>query len=94
MNPLTLRRLQQLAGRDREAEPASPSDGGRAWNRWWEQVAAGAATLAGAGRPGPGTTVGVVGLLAADAWRIRAALAFAGSPEGRDGWEDLVGAVA
>lgn len=94
LSPQSLRRLQELVGRGREAEPASPSDGGQAWVGWWERVAAGAATLASAGRPGPGPTVGVVGLLAADAWRVRAALAFAGSPEGRDGWEDLVGAVA
>lgn len=94
LSPGTLRRLQQLVGRDREAESASAADRGRAWVGWWKRVATGAGTMAGAGRPGPEATVGVVGLLAADAWRVRAALALAGTPEGRDGWEDLVGAVA
>jgi hypothetical protein len=45
--------------------------------QWWSRVEAEAARLAAARRQGPSTVVGVVALLAADAWRVRAALAAA-----------------
>lgn len=45
--------------------------------RWWSRVEADAARLTAARRQGRATVVGVVGLLAVDAWRVRAALAAA-----------------
>lgn len=53
--------------------------------RWWSRVEAEAARLAAGRRQGPSTVVGAVGLLAADAWRVRAALA--ASALGPDGGE-------
>jgi hypothetical protein len=61
---------------------------GQVWQaeaRWWARVEAEAARLASRRRRGPATVVGVAGLLAADAWRVRAALVAAarggGAPE-------------
>lgn len=42
--------------------------------RWWSHVELEAGRLCAARRQGRATVVGVVGLLAADAWRVRAAL--------------------
>ena len=44
---------------------------------WWERVDRDGAALVRAGRAGPDTVVGTVALLAADAWRVRAALELA-----------------
>ena len=49
----------------------------RAEVRWWATVESAAATLATLPHPGPSSAIGVVGLLATDAWRTRAALAIA-----------------
>jgi hypothetical protein len=55
---------------------------------WWSRVEAEAARLAAARRQGPSTVVGVVGMLAADAWRVRAALAASAlGPEGREAFD-------
>lgn len=53
--------------------------------RWWARVEGEAARLAAARRQGPSTVLGVAALLAADAWRVRAALAAAS--RGRGGAE-------
>lgn len=50
----------------------------RAEVRWWATVEAAATALALRPRPDASAGVGVAALLAADAWRIRAALALAG----------------
>ena len=56
--------------------------------RWWTRVESDAARLAAARRQGPSTIVGVVGLLAVDAWRVRAALAAAAlGPAGREAFD-------
>jgi hypothetical protein len=60
-----------LAGVDR------PEDLWQAESRWWSRLEADAGRLAAARRQGRETVVGVVGLLAVDAWRVRAALAAA-----------------
>ena len=49
----------------------------RAEARWWTRVESDAFRLQAAARPSPASVVGVVALLAADAWRTRAALEFA-----------------
>ena len=49
----------------------------RAEVRWWATVESTGAALAARPHPGPASGIGVVGLLAADAWRTRAALAIA-----------------
>ncbi len=49
----------------------------RAEARWWARVESAGATLAEGPRPDASSGVGVAGLLAADAWRTRAALAVA-----------------
>lgn len=55
---------------------------------WWSRVEAEAARLAAAHRQGPSTAVGVVALLAADAWRVRAALAAAAlGPAGQEAFD-------
>jgi hypothetical protein len=54
-----------------------PDDLWLAEARWWSRVEEEAARLAAARRQGPSTVVGAVGLLAADAWRVRAAVAAA-----------------
>jgi hypothetical protein len=56
------------------ADVSGQNDLWRAEARFWRDVEAEAVGLAGASRPGPGVAVGAVGLLAADAWRARAAL--------------------
>lgn len=45
--------------------------------RWWARMQADAWRMLGASRPGPGSLVGAVGALAADAWSIQAALELA-----------------
>jgi hypothetical protein len=60
-----------LAGVDR------PEDLWLAESRWWSRIEADAGRLAAARHHGRETVVGVVGLLAVDAWRVRAALAAA-----------------
>ena len=47
----------------------------QAESRWWSRLEVDAGRLAAARRQGRQTVVGVVGLLAVDAWRVRAALA-------------------
>lgn len=49
----------------------------RAEARWWSRVESDAFRLQTASRPSPASVVGVVALLATDAWRTRAALEFA-----------------
>lgn len=92
VSPATRHRLQQLIGREPDTLGVDRLE--EAWLRWWHQVAERARAMTAGGRPGPEATAGVVGLLAVDAWRVRAALALSAAPEGRDGWEDLLGAVA
>ncbi|HXM58402.1 MAG TPA: hypothetical protein VOB72_23580, partial [Candidatus Dormibacteraeota bacterium] len=56
--------------------------------RWWSRVEADAGRLVRARRQGPSTIVGVAALLAADAWRVRAALAAAAlGPAGREAFD-------
>jgi hypothetical protein len=56
--------------------------------RWWSRIESGAARLAAARRQDAGTVVGVVALLAADAWRVRAALAAAAmGPAAREAFD-------
>jgi hypothetical protein len=53
---------------------------GPSWDseiRWWLSVERSSEVLARTGAPGRPTTVGVIGLLAADAWRVNAALTVA-----------------
>ena len=55
----------------------APEDLWQAEAHWWTRVETDAARLAAARRQGVSTVVGVAALLAADAWRLRAALAAA-----------------
>jgi hypothetical protein len=65
-----------------------PEDLWHAETRWWSRVESDAARLAAARRPDPTTVVGVVALLAADAWRVRAALAAAAlGPAAREAFD-------
>jgi hypothetical protein len=59
------------------APTTDPADLWRAEVRWWQRVDRDGAALVRAGRAGPGTVVGTVALLAADAWRVRGALELA-----------------
>jgi hypothetical protein len=54
-----------------------PEDLWQAESRWWSRLEADAGRLTAARRQGRETVVGVVALLAVDAWRVRAALAAA-----------------
>ena len=54
-----------------------PAELWRAQSGWWRRVERDSATLLGGGRPGPDMVIGAVGLLAVDAWRVRAALELA-----------------
>ena len=54
-----------------------PEDLWRAELRWWSLMRAEAAGLVSRAGFGPGAAVGAVGLLVADAWLVRAALAVA-----------------
>jgi hypothetical protein len=51
-----------------------PADLWAAEARWWRAVEHDSEDLVRSPRPGPAVLVGAVGLLAADAWRVRAAL--------------------
>lgn len=94
ISPLTRRRLEQLQARDRGSARPAPAGPEQGWTDWWHQVGGSAGSMVAHSRPGPEATAGVVGLLALDARRVRAALALADSPAGGDSWEDLLGAVA
>jgi hypothetical protein len=61
---------------------------------WWIEVERESRSMAAAGDAGTGCTVGVVGLLAADAWRTGAALGLAGSPHADPELEALISAEA
>jgi hypothetical protein len=73
-------RLADLADAlPRPARPAlegvtGPADLWAAEARWWRAVEHDSEDLVRSPRPGPAVLVGAVGLLAADAWRVRAAL--------------------
>jgi hypothetical protein len=56
---------------------ASASDLWRAQTRWWARVEADGLRLCGSPQPAPEMLAGIVALLAADAWRARAALELA-----------------
>ncbi|HUZ20256.1 MAG TPA: hypothetical protein VMU75_06780 [Acidimicrobiales bacterium] len=64
----------------------------RAEARWWSALDAAGAELAARPRPEASSTIGVVALLAADAWRVRAALALAAQGGGDLG--EVLDAVA
>jgi hypothetical protein len=53
---------------------SAPEDLWRAEARWWDRVERDAFRLVRASTPGPEAPIGAVGLLATDAWRVRAAL--------------------
>lgn len=58
--------------------------------RWWSRIETEAGRMAAARRHGRRTVVGVVALLAADAWRVRAALAAAAlGPAGREAFDAI-----
>jgi hypothetical protein len=82
-------RTARPAGKELVAlEIDAPEDLWQAEARWWSRVEREAARLAAARRQGSPTVVGVVGLLAADAWRVRAALAAAAlGPGGREAFD-------
>ena len=61
---------------------------------WWLQVEGQSRSLLAHGTPGIDTTVAVIGLLAADAWRVNAALAMAGHMESGGYTAGLFDAVA
>jgi len=71
---------------------AGVDDVWRAEARWWSGVEASGAVLAAHSPPDVSCSVGVVGLLAADAWRTRAALEIAARGGGDIG--ELLDAVA
>lgn len=77
------RTLRGVAGRD---------DLWRAEVAWWRTVGSEGAALAVRPRPDASAGVGVVAMMAADAWRVRGALAMAAAGQGA-AWEGL-GAVA
>ncbi len=82
------RDLAHVLGRPLGQVPGRPSGGtqppgagpGGGWPDWWRRLEDDAAAMAAASRATPAATVGVVGLLAADAWRAGSALALAGGP--------------
>lgn len=59
------------------ADIEAPSDLWRAEARWWTYVERDALSLTRAAVPGPQVLIGAVAMMAADAWRIRAALELA-----------------
>jgi len=63
------------------ADTGGPAGMWRAEAGWWSAVESSAGDLATANRPDASACIGVTALLYADAWRVRAALAFAGHPE-------------
>jgi len=81
------RHLPRVAARALEGVD-NPEQLWRAEARWWATVEAAATPLAVRPRPDATAGVGVAALLAADAWRIRAALALAGHGGG-----DLAGVL-
>ncbi|HET9076094.1 MAG TPA: hypothetical protein VFN68_04115 [Acidimicrobiales bacterium] len=91
-DPWLQRPIERVLGRrPRAVEPGAPGPGDRA--AWWRSVEEEARVMT-AGRPGPAATVGIIGLLSADAWRVRAALALAGAPAGGASEAVLPDAVA
>jgi hypothetical protein len=60
----------------------------KAESRWWRALDAEGSALLARSRPGEASTIGAFGVLAADAWRVRAALELA-ARGGRLGAEDL-----
>lgn len=85
------RSVPRVAGRALE-EVNGPEDLWRAEERWWDHLERSAARLAGGPVTEESTCVGVVGLLAADAWRTRRAVELAA--RGGSGVEELVDALA
>jgi hypothetical protein len=59
------------------ADVRNPEELWRAEARWWARVDRDGSTLARRPESGPGVVVGVVAMMAVDAWRVRAALALA-----------------
>ncbi len=87
------RRLESVLG-PRISHPPVPS--GERWTyelRWWGDVERSSRALVSAGVPGTASTVGVVGLLAADAWRANAALALVSRGARDEDLESLLDAV-
>jgi hypothetical protein len=68
------------------ADVDRPEDLWRAEARWWGRLDHDASTLVARSMPGRAVLVGAVGLLGADAWRVRAALELAA--RGGEGGED------
>lgn len=68
-----------------------PEDLWRAEARWWTTVESESRTLAVRPRADAAAGVGAIGLLACDAWRVRAALAAAARGGDREGFVDAVG---
>ncbi|HLM94672.1 MAG TPA: hypothetical protein VK283_00070 [Acidimicrobiales bacterium] len=56
------------------ADTSGPEDLWAAEARWWDRLWSDGRVLVKRGSPEPGTTVGAVAALAADAWRVRGAL--------------------
>ena len=87
--------LQRVLG-SRAVSAGPPGPPARPWAAeagWWNDVEQDSRSMAAGGDAGRGCTVGVVGLLAADAWRTGAALGLAGRPDADPEIKALIGAL-
>jgi hypothetical protein len=88
--------LQRALG-PQASSAGPPAPLSRPWTaeaEWWNDLEQDSRSMAAAGDAGTGCTVGVVGLLAADAWRTAAALGLAGRPDADPELKALIGAGA